>query len=208
MKHRRAFRPRTNGFTLVEIAIVMAIIGLLLGGLMVPLSAQMDAQRMSETQKALNEARDALIGFALKNNGLLPRCSTTNDGTADAGCLGEGFLPWVDLGVGRTDAWGNPFRYRVDSTFVSAYTLSGANTIDALTMQDANSTALTQGDPNAAVAIILSYGKNGIADLENALANTVYTSDAPRQGVFDDQLLWLSRYALLNRLVSAQILNP
>jgi prepilin-type N-terminal cleavage/methylation domain-containing protein len=40
------------GFTLVEMAIVLVIVGLLLGGLLMPLSAQIEQRRIGETQKA------------------------------------------------------------------------------------------------------------------------------------------------------------
>ena len=54
----------SGGFTLVEIAIVLVIVGLLIGGLLTPLAAQLEQRRGSETQKALDEAKEALFGFA------------------------------------------------------------------------------------------------------------------------------------------------
>jgi len=44
-------------------AIVLVIIGLLLGGLLMPLSAQLEQQRISETQKYLDQIREALLGL-------------------------------------------------------------------------------------------------------------------------------------------------
>ena len=66
-------RPRrtAKGFTLAELAVVLVIVGLLLGGLMVPLSTQMDNRYRSDTVKALADIREALIGFAIVN-GRLP----------------------------------------------------------------------------------------------------------------------------------------
>ncbi len=61
MKAKRA------GFTLVEMAIVLVIVGLLLGGLLMPLSAQVEQRRIGETQKALDEIKEALVGFAIAN---------------------------------------------------------------------------------------------------------------------------------------------
>lgn len=66
--------PRKNallGFTLTELAIVLFIVSLLLGGLLVPFSAQMEIRGRQETDRALVNARDALIGFAVIN-GRLP----------------------------------------------------------------------------------------------------------------------------------------
>ena len=47
----------SRGFTLIEMAIVLVIITILIGGLAVPLSAQIQARRISETQKTLGEAQ-------------------------------------------------------------------------------------------------------------------------------------------------------
>ncbi|MGQ5522473.1 type II secretion system protein [Chitinimonas sp. PSY-7] len=59
-----------HGFTLAELATVMVIIGLLLGGIMTVLPRQMEHQRYLQTQKALTDISDALIGFALAHPGV------------------------------------------------------------------------------------------------------------------------------------------
>jgi prepilin-type N-terminal cleavage/methylation domain-containing protein len=54
-----------RGFTLIEMAIVLVIITILIGGLAVPLSAQIQARRIAETKKIMEEAREALVGYAM-----------------------------------------------------------------------------------------------------------------------------------------------
>ena len=56
-----------NGFTLLELAIVLVIVTILIGGLAVPLSAQIQARRIAETQKTLAEAREAIMGYAMSH---------------------------------------------------------------------------------------------------------------------------------------------
>lgn len=56
-----------RGFTLIEMAIVLVIITILIGGLAMPLSAQIQARRIAETNKTLEEAKDAIIGYAMSN---------------------------------------------------------------------------------------------------------------------------------------------
>jgi prepilin-type N-terminal cleavage/methylation domain-containing protein len=58
---------RTHGFTLIELAIVLVIMTILIGGLAMPLSAQIQARRIAETQKILEEAREAIVGYAMSN---------------------------------------------------------------------------------------------------------------------------------------------
>ncbi|MDR3323838.1 MAG: prepilin-type N-terminal cleavage/methylation domain-containing protein, partial [Zoogloeaceae bacterium] len=53
--------PLQNGFTLVELAVVMVILGLLLGGLMLPLAAQREIQQQRAAEAALREIREALL---------------------------------------------------------------------------------------------------------------------------------------------------
>lgn len=62
---------RPHGFTLIELAIVLVIITILIGGLAVPLSAQIQARRVVETQRILEEAREAIIGYALSKTTLV-----------------------------------------------------------------------------------------------------------------------------------------
>jgi type II secretory pathway pseudopilin PulG len=127
---------RSAGFSLIELAMVLFIISLVVGGLLVPLSTQLEARQRNDTQARLEEIREALIGYALIN-GRLP-CPTNeldpNDadyGYADANCNTApaiGYLPWKELGVVQYDSWGvartsasDPmygyWRYIVDTEF-------------------------------------------------------------------------------------------
>ena len=56
-----------RGFTLIELAIVLVIVTILVGGLAMPLSAQIQARRIAETNKTLEEAREAIIGYAMSH---------------------------------------------------------------------------------------------------------------------------------------------
>jgi prepilin-type N-terminal cleavage/methylation domain-containing protein len=138
-----------NGFSLVEMAIVLMIVGLLLGGMLVPLSAQMDQRNVSDTQKTLSEIKEAIIGYAIVHGRLpCPASATTNGlesfslspvvGNASNGYCSNfynGYVPAATLGVaagvdnqGNTgfaiDSWGNRIHYAV--TAVTA-TVAGFN---------------------------------------------------------------------------------
>jgi prepilin-type N-terminal cleavage/methylation domain-containing protein len=77
---------RIRGFTLVEMAMVLMIVGLLLGGLVPTISAQMETQRISETRRQMSEIRDALVGYTLINGRLpCPAQATLATGAANAG---------------------------------------------------------------------------------------------------------------------------
>ncbi|MEQ1534124.1 MAG: type II secretion system protein [Sideroxydans sp.] len=125
------------GFSLVEMAVVLAIVALLLGGLLPMISGQMEQQHRSETRKQLNEISSALVGFAV-TNGRLPCPDTNNDGTEDfsataltinnipntgqstqilAPCNGGGTVPYNQLGTPQTDGFGGTFMYNVSPVF-------------------------------------------------------------------------------------------
>lgn len=171
----------SGGFSLVEMAIVLMIVGLLLGGLIPTLSAQMESQHISETRRQMNEIREALTGFALIN-GRLP-CPA--DGSAAAGSelvtgsgvaavctLSKGVLPWATLGANEADAWGRRFTYRVAANFADGADGTGAATCSAATgvsFQLCSSANLnvqaTSGGPSVAAAVpavVVSHGRNGL----------------------------------------------
>ena len=61
---------RQSGFTLTELAVVLAIVGLLIGGAMMTLSAQVEQRNNDETLRRLNAATDAVLAFAIVNKRL------------------------------------------------------------------------------------------------------------------------------------------
>ena len=124
------YRRRARGFSLVELAVVMAIVSLLLGGLLYTLSAQTEQRNFDETRRRLEQARELLLGFAIVN-GRLP-CPATAASAGDEAPAGgatactagyAGWLPARRIGYQQTDSdgyavdgWGNRIRYVVSIT--------------------------------------------------------------------------------------------
>jgi type II secretory pathway pseudopilin PulG len=77
---------RLSGFTLMELAIVLFIVSLLIGGMLMPLSAQHEIRGRQETDKALATIREALIGFVVVNGRLpCPAVASIPSGTTVSG---------------------------------------------------------------------------------------------------------------------------
>jgi prepilin-type N-terminal cleavage/methylation domain-containing protein len=131
-----------NGFTLIELAIVLFIMGLLIAGLVGPIETQLEARDRNATMKSMDKIIEALNGFAITNGRLpcpnidgngLEQLDFNGSGIDDIAefddtttptfsevverggqCLGvTGFIPWATLGVEQGDAWGNRYLYRV-----------------------------------------------------------------------------------------------
>lgn len=185
-------------------AIVLVIIGLLLGGLIPALSAQMESQRINETRRQLNEISNALSGYAIIN-GKLPCPSTVAYGEPDDACASpspDSYLPWKTLGVSETDAWGGKWRYRVDAAFASSASFTLTTTpSSSLQIQDGSGNAITSNSERP-VAIVFSTGKNLSADGQNSSFDSTYQSNTFNPD-FDDLMIWISRPQLFNRMVTA-----
>ena len=80
--------PRQAGFTLVELSVVLAIVGLLLGSLMYTLSAQVDQRNFEETRRRLDLAREHVLAFAAVN-GRLPCPARSAATTSPSTVAGE-----------------------------------------------------------------------------------------------------------------------
>lgn len=233
---------RGNGFTLIEMAVALFIIILVLGSILVPLATQVEQRQISDTEKTLAEIREALLGFAVAN-GYLP-CpdkttalaggGTPNDGIEDVTVGGicvaanEGNVPWVTLGVGATDVWGNRFRYQVHSSFSSRAPAAGSpfSLTSNANIRICSTAGCTANWTTDAVAVVISLGKNGLGAVN---AGTGATNPAPLAGSdeernaagpsefmsrtrttadsavgeFDDIVVWLSKHVLVNRMVAA-----
>jgi prepilin-type N-terminal cleavage/methylation domain-containing protein len=73
-------RADERGFSLIELAVVMAIVAFLLGSLMYTLSAQVEQRNFEDTRRRLEQARELILSFAIIN-GRLP-CPARSVATA------------------------------------------------------------------------------------------------------------------------------
>jgi type II secretory pathway pseudopilin PulG len=157
-------------------AIVFAIISLLMGGLLLPLSVQIDQQKFQKTKHDLANIKESLIGFAIINDHF-PCPDINNDGIEDTDCDIEGNLPWASLALyfARHDAWGNPYRYKVDKAYSTPPFPKPPKTSSGLML------------PN-----LVSLEKDGTS----RILAIIYSSN-------NDHLIWISNNLFISRLVQA-----
>jgi prepilin-type N-terminal cleavage/methylation domain-containing protein len=187
--HRYPHQHDQHGFSLVEMAMVLLIVGLLLGGGLSLLNVQVELQRTRATQKTLEEARESLIGFAMAHGRLPCPASPTSSGIESPEGGGvcthpyNGFLPAATLGLPGvdsqgylSDAWGlsaNRIRYAVTTAHGSSATTTDGIRTTTMAIFSPNlsvcssATGMTSSScgsapalTNTAVAVIYSLGKN------------------------------------------------
>lgn len=198
-------RHRAQGFSLIEMAVVMLIMGSLLSGLLVTLTATTENKRRGVAENQLNRFEEALFGFAQAHGRLPCPATSTSDGLEDPVGGGDcasshGLLPSATLNLyGQInddglllDPWGNPYRYSVsdldapvslDRAFTSASGLSELFDTPAALIAGANMIQVCEENtclastPLADIvpAIVFSMGENWAAT--NTSCSSVVNAD-------------------------------
>lgn len=220
---------RNDGFTLIELTIVLVIVSLLAGGFVMSVGARIDQRNIGDTQQQLQEICDALLGYAASHSSAdgkphLPCPDTDGDGLENRtgfNCTNaDGMLPWSDLGLARLDAWSNRFRYHAHPNF--ARTDIGFTLTTSANLRVCDQAACTSTLATNLPAIIVSHGKNGLGatnsgntpntapmsadELENTNSDANFVSHTPTPAganEFDDLVIWLSPNILYNRMIAA-----
>lgn len=158
-------RPR-KGFTLIEVAIVMLILGLLvgLGAELLPMLVKQN--RLKDSRMLVREARTAVVGYALAT-GRLPYASSTVNGSQTTGRL-SGYLPWATLGIQGRDPYMTTLFYAVDSHLASTTSVPQfKQRIGDLIGGTLTPDLFCDGTNIRAAFVVLSAGENLRADPPN-----------------------------------------
>lgn len=182
---------RTTGFTLLELALALFLLSLLLGGLSIPLQAQVEARKIAETERTLDKAREALLGYAAANGYFPCPADATSAGREPPGTnhatghcpVWHGYLPAATLGFSASDGrgyavdgWGlaaNRIRYAVAEYAVGApgnsQTFTRAGGLRAAGISSLGSTTLS-------LFHVCDSGKGVVAGAHCGTATTLVSS--------------------------------
>lgn len=175
-----------RGFTLIEIAIVMVVIGLVLSGGLLAVAPVLETSKVSETNAKMERIEQALIVHTIRY-GCLP-CpadpgiasgaanvgqahgtayySTTCTTACNATVTAQGIVPWVNLGLSEADVT-DGFGYRIDYAVTSGLVQTSsmvrtppstypAGTLTVQTTATAGSAVTTSG----AAYVLISHGND------------------------------------------------
>lgn len=198
---------RQQGFTLVELTIVVVLIGMMLTLGISALNSQMKQFAVSATIKKQEIVRDALLGYLRQNKRLpCPDLSSPPNGSGDddrqtpgnvtTTCVGDtGVLPYADLGLGREialDGWENYQTYKVTTPNWTVTANFAQGNAGAFRILDRDTAGVTTTTATNVVAALVSHGVNGLGAATVSgtfnvapIAGTDEASNATRVGVTD-----------------------
>jgi prepilin-type N-terminal cleavage/methylation domain-containing protein len=188
--HTEAATMRTKiqtGFSLIELAVALFIIGLLASMGIASFKAQMVNASIKATKGNQDTIKDALVTYLGKNR-RLPCPDTDLDGIENrtlqistvplvpdttSPCVKSfGLIPYQTLGLSKSvtiDGWDNFFAYQVSNTTPISTALNQDWSITtnfhegntgSITIQDRSPSLITAS--SNAVVVIISYGKDGL----------------------------------------------
>jgi len=178
-------RQSTKGFTLLEIAVVLVIIGIILSFLIPSITARISTARLDATRAKEEIIKTALIAFVAQNKRLpcpaietLPPTDANygREATVPGTCTGatalttgamRGIVPWLALGLNddiALDGYYQRYTYVVTTT----QTNLNANTVSGIAGNIAmhSATPVTVANQinvnNPAVVVLISHGANTV----------------------------------------------
>ena len=154
------------GFTLIELAFVLVIVGLLVGMGAELLPMLTKQSKLKETRSVVKEAKTAIIGYALAT-GRLPYASNNTNGSESSGRL-SGYLPYVTLGIQGNDPYLETLYYAVDPYLTSTGTTAEFkdHLSELISGTQAPDLFCDSGNIKAAF-VVISAGANTRADSPN-----------------------------------------
>ncbi len=219
----------SQGFSLIELAIVMLVVALLIGTLISRSQVYWQRAAIKQAERELEHAKEALLGYVL-SHGQLP-CpdidgfpaagSSYSDGLQDrqeiSGACRQafGFVPWAVLGVSKTDPWGTPYFYHISTVFSDGLSGQPVFTLDdmgVINVSDQDGRLIASN----IAAVIYSIGANAnldrasFAEAENIdndnsfIVHDYTVNSAATVAVFDDIVRWLSPMIIKARMVAAE----
>lgn len=194
---KSGMRQSQSGFTLVELAIVLVILGILMASFISSLTTRIETSRHDQAVKELEQIKSALLGYAYSQAAPALPCPDCIKTVASGDCPGVsaaerdgisdynvnacsvatgdvGTLPWIGLGLGSSDPWGTRYRYWVDPEYADkgGFTLGSGMGIGRIQAPNFLIVTVPPGAAskllaNNVVAVVFSHGRNTLGGISS-----------------------------------------
>lgn len=200
----------SKGMTLVEIAIVLVLVGVIIGigaGMVGPLTKRI---KISETKETVNAAIESLVGFVTTNRRL--PCEI-NDNNGFCSTVGDEFTSAIRT---TNDVFGRPLQYVYDNSLTTAGNVCGKKTTLLTVRMCGNAGCTVFTDSQNVAFMVLSGGvnyNNQTRGTQGITAATVvniyepdvagidnYATDMNRPEEFDDIVKWVTLNELKTKI--------
>lgn len=207
-----------SGFTLIEIAIVMVIIGLLAGGGVSLMGMLSERKARNETVGYLDEAKASLISFA-RINGRLPWADSDGDGNEDPGTW-VGTFPFQTLKFRPTDSHRRVLRYQLNNGLGADRSSSCNSLIGGLSGNPLVVDSDGSGTAFSVAAVVISAGPkdaDGDGNVFDDVTTGTHRGDNrdgnpnyiryPPDDNFDDLTAYVGEYVLYGEICGDPVLS-
>ncbi|MEJ6402884.1 type II secretion system major pseudopilin GspG [Yoonia sp. 2307UL14-13] len=123
MRFRSRRTRATSGFSLIEMLVAVAIVGLLVGLVGPAAMRQLQGSRVNTTEAQISQLRAAVDIFAIETGRVPNEAEGLNVLVADNGAIPGWNGPYVRDGKLPVDGWGNPFIYTLEGDQVQIMSL-------------------------------------------------------------------------------------
>ncbi|GEM_PF-4464060 len=204
-----------RGFTFIELALVLIIMGVLMSVGISLLSGVFKSHKLGQSRFILQSDKDAIIGFVLQS-GHFPCPDSDGDGLEDRDASGNCscvwphcYLPYKEINARYTDAYHHKIYYFVDNNFTKFPDIRGFCVhAPSLTPQVQVKDGTKQ---YAVVGVLISAGfgdKDGdglLLDGENVDGSPFFSQSVSPSNIYDDLVSELSLGEVYSKVCDNQL---